>query len=104
MTRVVSDKAKVLAIIEEGYEERLYQARRWANGDVQSLNDNDDLKIDRPESWTLFMMRYMGTWNDYTFPYQYNNDTLISFRKAMIKTMMLSIAAIMWVDRRLGRS
>lgn len=99
----MTDIEKVRAILEEGYAERLYQAKKWANGEIAKLDKIDDDKIDRPDSWCMWMDRYKGTWNGYSFPFQYNDDTLRNFRKAMIKVMMLAVAAILWVDRRLSK-
>ena len=104
-TVIEKDRARVQAIFNEGYDERLYQAGRWANGDPTELDRNDDNRVDRPDSWCLWKLRYLGTWNDYSFAYQYTDTHLRSFRKAMIKVMMLAVAAVLWVDRKLeGKS
>lgn len=97
------DRARVFAIFEEGYDERLYQAERWATGDIQALDRNDDVEVSLPETWGMWMDHYKGTWNGALFPGKYTTDTLNDFRRAMLKVMMLAVAAILWVDRRLEK-
>jgi len=99
----ITDRKTVQRVFDEGYEERAYQATKWANGDPSQLDKNDDERIDRPDSWCLWMQRYIGSWNGYKFPHEYDLETLISFRKAMIKVMMLATAAVMWADRKIAR-
>ena len=67
----MSDRDLANSVFDEVYKEREYQATKWANGDPTELDKNDDLKVDRPDSWCLWIDRYKGSWNGYAFPFQY---------------------------------
>lgn len=101
--RIALDRASVDAVFEEGYQERLYQMEKWANGEPAALNQADDAKIDLPDTWVMWIGRHCSQWNGYLFPKDYSAKTLREFRKQMVKVMMLAVGAILWVDRRLQR-
>lgn len=99
----IRDKRALQALMTEFAEERQHQADQWSTGSLDDLNAADDAKIQLPDTWCMWFMRHLGTWNGYRFPYQYDAESLQSFRAAMVKVAATAIAAIMWTDRKLDK-
>lgn len=95
-----ADGGRAQAVFYECYAERMHRARRWADGDTDALDRADDDRVDRPDSWCLWTLRYAGTWNNPLFPAGYDDEALRRFRAAMVKVMALALTAVLWTDRR----
>jgi hypothetical protein len=52
--------------------------------------------------WVTYITRYATIWFPGGFP-PYTDNVLQNFRKSMIKTAALAVAAIEWTDRELER-
>lgn len=52
--------------------------------------------------WATYIARYATAWFPGGFP-PYSDNVLRNFRKSMIKTAALAVAAIEWTDRELER-
>lgn len=91
----------VYEIMKEVKAERQYQADRWANGDLNALDEVDD-KNNGPMEFSGYIAHYAFRWFLGGFP-PYSRDCLNSFRKHMIMVATLAVAAVRWVDRELER-
>lgn len=78
-------------VLKEVEAERRDQIERWGN-------DVDD-KNNMPNDWVSYITKYSSAWFPGQFP-PYRWDTYESFRRSMIKTAALAVAAVEWVDRR----
>ncbi len=76
--------------------ERDFQRKIGYSGIV----DDDNNSVN---DWVTFITRYSTTWFRHGLPPYNRNEVLTNFRKSMIKTAALAVAAIEWTDRKLER-
>lgn len=65
-----------------------------------------DDECNGPSDWVAYITRYSTRWfpSGFCMDYMdYSNKTMKNFRKSMIKTAALAVAAIEWTDRELER-
>lgn len=87
-------------IFKEIEAERHYQATKYADGSIEKLEQVDQTKND-PNDFTAYISHHSSRWMPGGFG-PYSREVLQVFRKQMIKTATLAVAAIVWVDKRLG--
>lgn len=80
-------------VLEEIAAEREYQQERWGN-------EADD-KLNTPNDFVSYIGNYSTKWFPGGFT-PYNPDTVDAFRKSMIKTAALAVAAVESIDRQRG--
>lgn len=78
-------------ILNEIANERLYQEEKWGN-------NADDTK-NTPNDFVSYISCYSTYWFDGGFA-PYSPETVNAFRKSMVKTAALAVAAIESVDRQ----
>jgi hypothetical protein len=81
----------VTNIYDEIRSEREYQEKRWGNSADDTLNTPNDF------------VSYIGSYSTKWFPggfTPYGHDTVDAFRKSMVKTAALAVAAIESIDRQ----
>ncbi len=71
--------------------EREYQKRMWGNHTDDTLNN--------PFNWVSYIGSYSTSWMAGTFP-PFEPEQVDAFRKAMLKSAALCVAAIESVDRQ----
>lgn len=78
-------------IFNEIAKEREYQVGRWGN-------DTDDT-VNEPNDFVAYMMAYSTRWFPGGFA-PYSPETVDAFRKSMVKTAAIAVAAIESIDRQ----
>ena len=78
------------AIFKEIDEERNYQTERWGDG-------TDDM-VNTPWKWATYIGLYSTRWMDGSF--RLRDNTVDAFRKCMIKTAAICVAAVESLDRQ----
>ena len=78
-------------ILDEISDEREYQEGKWGN-------DADD-QINTPNDFIAYMNAYSTRWFPGGFT-PYTPETVDAFRKSMVKTAAIAVAAIESVDRQ----
>jgi penicillin V acylase-like amidase (Ntn superfamily) len=76
-------------ILDQISEERAYQKEKWGTADEEKNTAND-------------FVAYIGHYSTKWFPggfAPYNRTVLENFRKNMLKTATIAVAAIEWVDK-----
>lgn len=79
------------AILKEISDERDYQESRWGH-------EADDTK-NEPNDWVAYIAHHSSRWFDGGFS-PYDGETIANFRKQMVKTAALAVAAIESLDRQ----
>lgn len=82
-------------LLQDVMQERLHQIEKWGGARV------DDEK-NTPNDFVSYLAHYSTRWYSGAFP-PYDTDTLRAFRKSMIQTAALALAAAQWVDRELRK-
>ena len=80
-------------IFEEIQAERVYQVKRWGT--------KADDEINTPMDWVGYIAHYSSNWMSGGFR-PYPRESLLAFRKSMIKVAALAVAAIGYTDRVLS--
>jgi hypothetical protein len=80
-----------MSILDEIEAERRYQDSRWGHKTDDTLNT--------PWMWVAYITLYSSKWMVGTF-LPLGKDTTDTFRKMMVKTAALAVAAIESVDRQ----
>lgn len=94
-TRLVGpDTEHIDGIVQEVVQERVRQAEKYGHGHDDSLN--------KPSDWMAIMQHYGARWLDVT-KYPLSRITVDKFRKAMIETAAIAIAAVQSIDRQRAR-
>lgn len=83
------------AILKEIDNEREYQVKKWGNG-------ADDTK-NQPNDWTAYIGHHSTRWFNGGFA-PYDADTVAAFRKQMIKTAALAVAAVESIERQIAEN
>lgn len=78
-------------IIKEIVEERRYQDSRWGHEADDTLN--------RPNDWVSYISHHSTRWFNGGFE-PYDVETVARFRRQMVKTAALAVAAIESLDRQ----
>jgi len=80
-----------MSVYDEIESERTYQRSKWGN--------NNDDTLATPEDWVAWIAHHSSRWFGGGYK-PYNTDTVASFRKQMIKTAALAVAAVESIDRQ----
>lgn len=78
-------------ILNEIADERTYQEGRWGN--------NADDELNEPNDFIAYMNAYSTRWFPGGFA-PYTPETVDAFRKSMIKTAAIAVAAVESLDRQ----
>lgn len=78
-------------ILEEVAKERQYQQERWGN--------TADDTVNTPNDFVTYVANYSTKWFPGGFT-PYTPETVDAFRKSMIKTAALAVAAVESIDRQ----
>lgn len=78
-------------ILNEINKEREYQVQKWGNDADDTKNSFND--------WVSYISRYATTWFPGGFP-PYSDEAKVNFRRSMIKTAAIAVAAVESFDRK----
>lgn len=80
-------------------EEREHQADRFGDGTEEGL-DRTDQEHNGPMEFTCYIVAYVARWFSNSFP-PYDENTILEFRRYMVKVAALAYAGARWADWKL---
>jgi hypothetical protein len=90
-TKAKTEKDYLKPLLDEVRAEREYQTKKWGNFADDSIN--------LPHHWSSYIGRYSTNWMNGTWA-PHTKETVDAFRKSMIKTAAIALAAVESVDRQ----
>ena len=92
-------KTRLLDFFKSVWDERVYSANRFGQGNQTKLDQTDD-ELNGASDFVTYITRYASSW--YTSFPPHGLEDLRNFRRAMVKVANLAYSAHEWATRRIA--